>query len=397
MTSGKISVAFVTNGLSRWGGGIPVVIEALSAALGEIKGVDVRVFGLSDPEWEKFDRHRWRGAPAVALPISGPKPLGYAPRMLRELMAWQPDVVHSHGLWMHASRSVLQWARSTGRPYLVSPHGMLDAWAVRNSAMKKRIAGVLYQYAHLRGAAALQALCEPEAAAIAAFGLRNPVHVIPNGIDLPAAKTMQSERHENPREPRVMLYRGRLHPQKNLLALIQAWAMVRARPSEGPNWRLVIAGWDKDGHEAALRAAAKKFAIEGEIDFLGPLFGSEKDAAFRNASAFILPSLSEGLPMTVLEACSYGLPVLMTDACNLRDGFALGAAHRLDVAPEGMAANLSSYLSLPDEKQSAIGARGYAWVQRDFTWSAIARQIADVYRATVEASKSSASGCLARP
>jgi glycosyltransferase involved in cell wall biosynthesis len=378
----KISVAFVTNKLSRWGGGVSVVVDALSGALAQIEDFDVRVFGLSDPEWEQRDCHLWRGAPAIAFPTTGPKRFGYAPRMLSELLTLNPDVVHSHGLWMHPTRSVLQWARRTGRPYVVSPHGMLDAWAIKNSATKKYIAGALYQNAHLHEAVALHALCDPEAAAVASFGLRNPVHVIPNGIDGPSEVSTPplpwTARGEAP--IRVMLYLGRLHPQKNIPAFIEAWATARRRESAHFNWRLAIAGWDQDGTESMIRAAVRKFQIEEDVGFLGPLFGSAKEAAFRNASAFVLPSMSEGLPMTVLEACSYGLPVLMTDSCNLREAFALNAAHRLDLSPDKMALDLTRFLTMTEDERLGIGSRGRAWVERDFTWRAVAQQMAEVYR-----------------
>ena len=65
------------------------------------------------------------------------------------------------------------------------------------------------------------------------------------------------------------------------------------------------------------------------MHFPGPQFGTAKAAAYRRADAFVLPSLSEGLPMAILEAWAHEKPVLMTDACNLPEGFAARAAIRL--------------------------------------------------------------------
>ena len=69
---------------------------------------------------------------------------------------------------------------------MISPRGMLDPWALRNSAWKKRLAGRLYENRNLRSAACVHALCESEYESIRAYGLTNPVAIIPNGIDLPA-------------------------------------------------------------------------------------------------------------------------------------------------------------------------------------------------------------------
>ena len=67
---------------------------------------------------------------------------------------------------------------------------------------------------------------------------------------------------------------------------------------DGQRWVLVIAGWDQGGYENEL----KRVGPDASVVFLGPRFGAEKTECYRTCDAFILPSLSEGLPMTVLEA-----------------------------------------------------------------------------------------------
>lgn len=132
------------------------------------------------------------------------------------------SLLHIHGLWMYPSVACMQWSRGK-RPYLVSPHGMLDGWALRNSAWKKILAARLYENRHLRGAACLNALNESEAASIRAYGLRNPVCIVPNGVDLP------DQRPTLGGGEKVCLFLGRLHPKKGLPALLSAWAKIRVR------------------------------------------------------------------------------------------------------------------------------------------------------------------------
>ena len=92
------------------------------------------------------------------------------------------------------------------------------------------------------------------------------------------------------------------------------------------------------------------------IVFLGPQFGAEKDAnAYRACNAFILPSLSEGLPMTVLEAWAYGKPVLMTPECNLPEGFSAEAALRIGASPEAIADGLRKLIEMSDPRSSRNG------------------------------------------
>jgi len=112
---------------------------------------------------------------------------------------------------------------------------------------------------------------------------------------------------------------------------------------------------------------------------LGPCFGPEKDALLRRADAFILPSLSEGLPMAVLEAWAYAKPVLMTPECNLPEGFAAGAAIRIDPNAGAIARGLRDLFSAPGSALRAMGWAGRALVEERFTWPKIAQDMKAVY------------------
>lgn len=145
-----------------------------------------------------------------------------------------------------------------------------------------------------------------------------------------------------------------------------------------------IAGWDQDGTEAALKQQAEALGLAGAVSFAGPQFGAAKDAAYAGADGFVLPSLSEGLPMVVLEAWSHGLPVLMTDACNLPDGFAAGAAHRLrtGTTAEG-GRGLADFLTLDGAARQSMGAAGLALARQRYLWTAVAARITAGYAWTL--------------
>jgi poly(glycerol-phosphate) alpha-glucosyltransferase len=258
---------------------------------------------------------------------------------------------------------------------------MLDLWALGNSSWKKRLAGALYERRNLRGAACLHALCEADARAIQAYGLKNPICVIPNGIDPPPSLEAPPPDWEDggTRGAKVLLYLGRLHRKKNLLNLLRAWAGVQLENQAAREWRLVIAGWDQNGYQVQLEHAARKLEIKGTVRFPGPQFGGAKHATLRRSDAFILPSLSEGLPMAVLEAWAYGLPVLMTPECNLPEGFDAGAALRLGPEPDAITRGVVELIEMSDAARAAIGGRGQQLVQDRFTWPRIARQMRDVY------------------
>ena len=230
-------------------------------------------------------------------------------------------------------------------PYIVSPHGMLDSWALENSQLKKKVAAALYERRHLKRAACLHALCASEADSIRAFGLKNPIATIPNGIEIPQSKTKDTRYKSKDADKKLMLFLGRLHPKKGLENALRAWAKIRGQESGvrgQEEWQFVIAGWDQGDHEVKLKqlceelglsfaeVPAKQFlsldAGSGQLSafsvvFVGPLFGELKAQLLERANVFILPSFSEGLPMSILEAWAYELPVVMTDYCNLPEGF----------------------------------------------------------------------------
>jgi len=253
---------------------------------------------------------------------------------------------------------------------------------MQNAQWKKQIPALLYENTHLRNAACLRALCEAEAQSIRAYGMRNPVCIIPNGVDLPELVESSALEVENlpfqkfAQGRKVLLYLGRLHPKKNVANLVQAWKQtLESRPSAAKNWILAIAGWDQGGYESEL----KSIAAGTSVVFLGPQFGTEKDACYRACDAFTLPSLSEGLPMAVLEAWAHAKPVLMTPECNLPEGFAAGAALQIGTAPEQIAAGLKQLAEMNDDDRRAMGACGRTLVATKFSWPQIAAQMRSVF------------------
>lgn len=369
-----MNIGFVAASASRRGAGVSEVVRHLSRALSALPDVRVTVFSLAERDTCEQDRG-WGPVEVRTCPRRGPSAFGYAPALFRTLVDSDTDILHLHGLWMYTSVAGLRWVSRTRRPYVVSPHGMLQAWAVRNSRWKKAIAAGLYERRNFELAACVHALSTNEADDIRAFGVRRPVCVIPNGVCVSGAL----DRLERARGANLLLFLGRLHPKKNLPALLEGWASSRSDP-RAAEWRLGIAGWDQDGHAQLIRRMAAALGVSDSVDFLGPQFGEAKAKLLAAASAFVLPSLSEGLPMAVLEAWAAGLPVLMTAACNLRQGFEAAAALRIGTDPISIRDGLLRLFGLSERERVTVGQRGRDLVIREFSWSVIANQMLEVYR-----------------
>src|SRR5580658_4163801 len=374
-----MKIGVLTASVSRQAGGVVASVRELCRSISAYGSVSI--FSGLDKHSEE-DKQRWNPLSVITLPVSGPKSFGYMAGLTDALERSHLDLLHVHGLWMYPSVEGHRWAKAHRKPYVISPHGMLDSWALRNAQWKKRLASVLYEDANLKGAACLHALCDAELKAIRAYGLSNPVCVIPNGIDLPESQTgTKSEAQPLSRaNGRALLYLGRIHPKKGLTNLLHAWKMAAQGFGVPGPWVLVIAGWDQGGHETELKLLAARLGISSSVLFVGPQFDEAKRASYAHADAFVLPSFSEGLPMVVLEAWAHRLPVLMTHQCNLPEGFASRAAVQIKPEVGSIAAGLKTLFALPDHERLAMGARGQQLVEERFRWPHIAKQMLMVYR-----------------
>jgi poly(glycerol-phosphate) alpha-glucosyltransferase len=367
--------------LAAKSGGPAVVVRSLSRRLRQPSRLDLEIFSLQ--ETDSTAPQGWSDdIPLSLTEVQGPRVFGYSPTLSNLLGQRTFDLLHVHGLWMYQSIVALKWARRSGAPYIVSPHGMLDPWALQNSRWKKRIAERLFETAHLRQASCLHALCWQELEAIRAYGLRNPVCVIPNGVEpaAPAASDPQW-RSALPKDARILLFFGRIHPKKGLNNLIHAWNKVQNSGTlHGKTWHLVIAGMGSEAYTRELTELVKNRSYGEQVHIVGPQYGDDKSATLQAVDAFILPSVSEGQPMAVLEAWAYSLPALITSACNLHEGFDRRAALRIETDIESIAEGLAQLFGLPPEALRRMGDAGARLAADTFNWSRIAAQYEGVYR-----------------
>ena len=364
-------VGFLVNSVSREAGGLFQSVRGLAKAIA-LTNTDVRVFGMRD-EQSAVDLQEWQ---PISVQTFRPRlrVWDYSEQLVPAMLDADLDVLSVHGLWKYCSVAAQNWHRKTGRRYVVHPHGMLEPWAVRNAMWKKRIAALLYENQNLRRAACLRALSKAEAQSIRSYGLANPICVIPNGVDLPDLG--DSDEKTQSANSKTLLYLGRLHPKKNISNLIRAWnETFNSQSGSGDRWVLAIAGWDQGGYESEL----KNIASSHSVVFLGPRFGDDKSQCYRTCDAFILPSLSEGLPMAVLEAWSYAKPVLMTTECHLPEGFDTNAAIRIGASSEEIATGLKQLVEMSDDDRAAMGTRGRTLVAKSFSWPRIGQQMSAVY------------------
>lgn len=362
-----ILVVHLVTDLRQKAGGIAAVVPALAGALRD-QGIENRfVTCMQDPDFE------WRDSTTCV-------PLGWATnraalsnlirRALQDIPRGYQIVLHSHGLWHMLNNAGARLASREGLASLVSIHGMLLPWARSHKKLRKDIAWLLYQRRDLIRVDGVHVTSQAEADILAGVVLPERLHTIQFGVALPETTP------PIPKDTSVktLLFLGRLHPVKNLEALIRAF--VRAGPDA---YRLRLVGPEEDNYRTTLAALIDELGAGDRIEMSGPAYGVEKEREIASAHAVILPSFTENFGSVVAEALAMGRPViastgtpwqaLETERCGWW------------VAPDiaSLTQTIEALVKTPVAELAAMGARGRAHVTRDLSWNSTAKRMADLY------------------
>lgn len=280
-------------------------------------------------------------------------------------------VIHDHGLWLPTNHAAAAAARQFDIPLIVSARGMLEPWALNYRAWKKRLAWRLYQRRDLQTARVLHATAEQEAENLRRLGLRQPIAVIPNGVDLPGLP----EQFPLPTSPRIALFLGRIHPVKGLVELVEAWRIVRPA-----GWKMMIAGPDEGGHRRVVEEAIRRAELENSFELVGAVDGEDKIALYQRANLFVLPSFTENFGVVVAEALACGVPVITTRGTPWEGLLTRRCGWWIDIGVEPLVAALREATNLPPDTLRGMGQRGRTYVEQHFGWPGIAEQMLSVYR-----------------
>ncbi len=374
-SSQAIDVTHIVAGLAKDQGGPSYSVPSLAAALAR-RGVDVR---LRSVETGAAPGNR-ASCPAHGLHPADGNLLGKVLRSSQDLKrALSADVqggsiLHTHGLWLMPNVYPAQLKQRSDSDVLIvhSPRGMLAAEALKISSWKKRPFWSLLQRSALEAADCIHATAASEYEEIRAAGLKNPIAIIPNGVDLPLLADMPRSGGRN----NVILSFGRIHPKKGLDRLVRAWAQLEL---EFPTWHLHIVGPAEVGHDKELSALAltlraRRVAIEGAVYDAG-----EKLRTYREASLFVLPTLNENFGLTVAEALGAELPVISTKGAPWAGLESERCGWWIDHGVDPLVATLRNAMSIDCEERRAMGRRGRHWMAREFGWDRIASDMLDVY------------------
>lgn len=297
-------------------------------------------------------------------------PESVAPSLLALLpgyVAWC-DVVHLNAVYNFTTFPALLAARAAGKPVVWSARGALSRWKeTRRAGPKAAWEQGCRALAPRRTVLHVTSETEEQQAAARMKGMRTAV--IPNGVEVPSEAPRPA-----PSETLRVLYLGRLHPIKGLENLIAA-AGVLLRGGER-RFTITLAGGGDPGFTGALRAAVAEQGLGEHVTFLGEVPPSEKGRLFAAADLFVMPSFTENFGLAIAEALAHGVPVIAgqgTPWSGLTDH---DAGLWVPNDPESLAAAIAAMRGRPLVE---MGARGRAWMERDFGWGRVAADMLALY------------------
>ena len=281
------------------------------------KGHDVRILTLSDTLHSHKDGAVYyiRSVPLGAVYPDVRMPVSYRHKLIKELIDWKPDVIHSQCeffSYQFASRI----SRITGAPLVHTYHTLYEQYLTSYFIPSKRVGDFLAKFLSRKRLKKVDTLVAPTQKVehtLHGYGMEAPINVVPSGISLEQhfQRLTEEERQEKRRslgigdEDQVLLNLGRLGGEKNLGELMELFAAAR---EHNKNLKFLIVG-DGPARED-LEKLAKKLEVSDYVIFTGMVPPSEVQDYYQLGDVFVSASTSETQGLTYIEAAANGLPLL---------------------------------------------------------------------------------------
>ena len=300
----------------------------------------------------------------------------YSPRLYQSICALKPDLIHLRGLWRQSSFVCRYWKiQHPNCKLVVQPAGMLEPWARNRNSWRKSIYYRLFESSLLDCCDAIHTTSVSEAENLISVGLSpQKMFVIEEGINMPnPAQHLTSRKVKFPAK-KQLLFLSRIHPKKGIELLLTSLSLLRPK-----DWICTIAGMGSKAYENDLLKRVKILGLDDTVNFVGPVYGKEKESIFKESHAFILPTYSENFGIAIAEAMSWGLPVITTTGTpwSALSNPALGWYVNPNVNDISYA--LHSLFQKSQVELICMGVKCRDFVQSNFSWNTIGTKMAHQY------------------
>ena len=287
------------------------------------------------------------------------------------------DAIHMHNFRSYQNIVAYHYAKKCNIPYVLQARGSVLPFFQKQRL--KKIFDLFFGYKILRDASKVIALTKTEIEQYKKMGVdKDKIEIVPNGIDLSEYDNLPGKgefrrKYSIGDDEKMVLYLGRLHKIKGIDLLVKAFSDL---VKELDNVKLVIAGPD-DGFLPMLKKQIEDLKIGDKILFTGPLYKRDKLEAYVDADVYVLPSVYETFPNTVLEACACGTPVIVTDRCGIAD-FVEKVGYVVEYDKDQLREAIFKVLN-DEGLRRRFGEEGRKWVRKDFGWDKVVRKVEEIY------------------
>lgn len=302
-----------------------------------------------------------------------------AEELERILLNGHYDLVHAQGIWLPIYNKMAKILRKHSIPYVMTPRGALEPWCLEQKKWKKKIAMWLYQKKDLQKAAAILTTANMEAQHIRELGIKAPLAVIPNGIDVSEYQCRPVDCLSYVKKQIVFL--SRIHQKKGIEILINVWEKMRI---DFPDWNVVIAGNGEEVYIQQLKAMITSKRLQDCVEIIPPIFEKDKHKLYCESSLFVLPTYSENFGMVVAEALACGVPVITTNGTPWQELNDEKIGWCVDLSEENIENAIRDALSLPAEELFAMGQKGSKHINNNYLYTSVAKKNLELYKWILE-------------
>ena len=337
------------------------VVIAVTGEPSDTQNKNVKIEFIHPVRWAS----KWRWSPGLL-------------NRLDELVAqYEIDIIHIHGVWLAGTWAGLKIARKSGTPAILSVHGVLEQWFMKDDHLlrvyKKKIYLAIVLRPLISRDTIIHVITSKEEANIRHFFSHNKTILIPNAIQIKQIPSIGTP------PDKMLLFLGRLHPIKGIELLLYACAKMNFEDG----WHVVIAGPEEDiSYSKMLKKEVVRLGLSQRVKFIGPVFGDAKWDLIGKAWVMIVPSFSEVIGMINLEAAVCKVPTITTFEPGLSD-WEDGGGVLVHPSVDEVTSALKKTLSWTVEERLERGERSYQLVKEKYSGNMIIGRWRNLYKKLV--------------
>ncbi len=294
--------------------------------------------------------------------------------IFNKLKSEEIDILHGHGIWQYTVHKMSRFAQRNSIPYIITTRGMLEPWALKQNSFKKKLALLIYQKKNIREASVIHATADMESKQIRNLGFKNPIAVIPNGININQYPKDYPIKSKNPKK---ILFLSRIHFKKGIENLIDAWRLIDNEKKK--NWVIEIVGKGETNYTEELRKTISQHKLSDKIFLKKPVYGNEKIKLYREASIFILPTYSENFGIVVAEALASYTPVITTKGAPWEDLQKHNCGWWIEIGVKPLKNILDNVLLKSNTELINMGTNGRKLIEKKYTMDVVSKQMLQLY------------------